>query len=117
MPLVAAVTLTLMVQVLLAATPPVYVIEVAPPIGEKEGETQPAEVDAAGVLATLICAGELGSGSVRLTPVTADVLVLVMTIDNVEVPPPVMDTGENALDIVNGDVIVAMRPWVEKSLL
>lgn len=94
--------MTLIVQVLDAATPPVYVMEVAPPLGEKEGETQPAEVDAAGVDATLICAGEVGKVSVTLTPVIAEELELVIAMESVEVPPPAMDTGEKDLVIVSG---------------
>ena len=52
--MVEAVTLTLIVQVLEAATPPVYVMEVAAALGAKVGVRQPAEVVAAGVAATLI---------------------------------------------------------------
>ena len=105
--MVAAVTLTLIVQVLDAATPPAYVMEFAPAPGEKLGVRQPADAVAAGVLATLIWAGEVGNVSDRLTPVTAEELELVIAIDNVEVPPPAMDTGEKDLVIVSGDEIEA----------
>lgn len=92
-------------------------MDVAPALGEKLGVRQPAEVDAAGVAATLICAGVVGKVSVRLTPVTGDELELVIAIDSVEVPPLLIDTGEKDLVMLKGDEIMAKRACVEKSEL
>lgn len=54
-----------------------------------------------------------GIESVRLTPVTAEADELLITIDNVEVPPLVMDIGENDLVSISGEVIAANRALVE----
>ena len=115
--MVAAVTSTLIVQVLLAATPPEKVMEVAPALGENEGDTQPNEVVASGVLATLIWAGEVGSVSIKLTPVAAVSLELVIAMDKVEVLPLVIETGLKDLDIDSGEVMEANRAFAEKSAL
>ena len=92
-------------------------METAPALGENVGEVHPAEMDTGGVAATLIWAGDVGSVSVKLTPLTADALELVIAMDKVDVPPPAIDTGEKDLVIVSGEVIVATRLEDEKSLL
>lgn len=113
MPLLAAVTDTLIVHVLLAATPPEKVMKVAPATGENVGDRHPADVVAAGVAATLIWAGEVGSVSVKLTPVTAVLLEFVIAMDKVEVLPPVIETGLKDFVMLSGDVMEAKRAWAE----
>lgn len=46
-----------------------------------------------------------GMGSVKLTPLTAEELTLPIVMDKVEVPPPLIEVGENDLVNVRGDEI------------
>lgn len=76
----------------------------SPVEGENDGVRQLADVDEAGVVATVM---PLGSGSVKLIPVTLEELELVNAIDKVDVPPLVIATLENDLVIEIGETMVA----------
>ena len=118
-PLVGAVIFTLMIQLLFGAmVPPENDIEESPACGLNVGEPQPV-VEEFGGLATNIEAGEVGKGSVKLTPLmaTGDGLTRVTT--SVAVPPGVMESGTNRLVIAIDEVsiILAIRLLAEKSEL
>jgi hypothetical protein len=97
-PAVVAVTLTLTVQVPLAATePPEKLSEVLPAAGAKVGEPQP-EVEAFGVAAT---SRPAGNASVKATPVSAvPAFEFVIVKVSVLTPPTAIGLGENALAIL-----------------
>jgi hypothetical protein len=100
-PAVGAVTFTLTVHVPpMAMAPPVKVRLVAPPAGAKVGAPQ-LFVEAEGVAATTIAAGDVGSVSVNATPLSAAELPAGHVIENVSVlvPPGPMVEGVN--DFVN----------------
>src|SRR5262249_103854 len=84
-PAVGAVTSTLTVHVAPAAMgPPVKVRLAAPPAGANVAPPQ-LLVEAAGVAATTIAAGDVGSVSLNATPVSDAVLPAGLVIENVSV--------------------------------
>jgi hypothetical protein len=105
-PLVVAVTLTLIVQVPLAATvPPLKVNEVAPAAGAKVGDPQP-DVLALGADATCKPAG---NESVNATPVSAvPVFAFVIVKVSVLSPPMEIEAGEKFLLIEGGETTVTL---------
>lgn len=49
----------------------------------------------------------------KLTPVTAELLELVIAMDKVELLPLVMETGLKDFEIVSGEEMEAKRAWAE----
>src|SRR5258706_5406163 len=72
--------------------PPEKVREAAPAAGAKVGAPQP-DVVAAGVPATTIAPGDVGSVSVKLRLLSADDVGLVIVKVRVETPPTAMGLG------------------------
>jgi hypothetical protein len=105
-PAVVAVTLTVTVQVPLAAiVPPEKLTDVLPAAGAKVGAPQP-EVEALGVAATCNPAGNV---SVKATPVRElPVFELVMVKVSVLTPPTAIAFGENALAMLGGPMTVSV---------
>jgi hypothetical protein len=102
-PAVGTVTLTLMVQVLLAAMLPLEnVIDPAPATGANVGEPQPV-VEAFGVLATTIAPGEVGNVSVKFSPLNEEGVGLVIVNVRVETPPTVVGSGLKLFEIVTAE--------------
>ena len=67
----------------------------------------------------LITPGEVGSASVKLTPVNVEDVGLVMVKVSVDMPPALVELGENTFEKARlvGSMIEAIREDVEKSLL
>src|SRR5262249_15452322 len=113
------VTLTLIVQLLFAATVPFEnEREPAPATGAKVGAPQPLVV-AAGGLATTIAPGEVGKVSVKLRPESGAPLGLMMVKVSDETPPTLVGWGLKFFlrVTVDGSRIEAMRVEVLKSSL
>ena len=117
--LAGTVTFTLTVHVLLGASVPFENdSEVAPAVGANVGAPQP-DFDELGGLATVMAAGDVGSGSVKFTPpIVSDVGFVIVNV-RVEVPAATVELGVKALAIVReaGERTFAMRAEAEKSLL
>jgi hypothetical protein len=115
-PAVGAVTVTPIVQVPLAAMlPPEKVSEAAPAAGEKVGAPQP-EVVAAGVPATTMAPGEVGSVSVKLRLLSGVDVGFVIVNVSVETPPSAMGLGLKLfakVSAVAGSTMEAIRAPVE----
>ena len=113
-------TLTLAVQVLFGARVPVEnERDVANALGAKVGEPQP-DVEALGVLATVMAPGDVGKESVKLTPLIVSDVEFVIVNVSVDKPPATVELGEKAFEMVRavaGSMMFAMRALAEKSLL
>jgi hypothetical protein len=113
-------TWTLAVHVPLAGmVPPEKATDVAPATGTNVAAPHPDVEDVAGV-ATTICAGADGSGSVNPAALSGadDEFVIVKV--SVEVPPATVELGANALEKVVwvlGSTMLATRAETPKSLL
>ena len=92
--------------------------DAAPAAGANVGAPQP-EVEAPGVLATVIAPGDVGRGSVKLTPLTVDPVGFVIAKVRVDSPPATVELGEKALEMVSavGSTTFAIRTLLKRSLL
>jgi hypothetical protein len=102
-PAVGTITLTLIVQVLLAAMLPfekLMMVSVA--VGEKLGEPQPV-VEAFGGLATIMTPGVLGKVSLKFNPLNDEGVGLVIVKVRVETPPTVVGSGLKLFEIVTAE--------------
>ena len=117
--LAGTLTTTVIVQMPFAASVPFENVRVVSFVaGAKVGDPHPEVENVAG-LATFIAPGEVGKGSVKLTPEMVEEVGFVMVKVRVDTPPALVELGENTFENVKleGSMIEAMREEAEKSLL
>jgi hypothetical protein len=118
-PVTGTVTFTLIVQLLFGESVPFEnERDAAPAVGAKVGDPQP-EVEAAGVLATVIAPGDVGKVSVKFNPVIVPLVGFVKVKVSVEMPLTLAGSGLKFFAIVTEDGLrmFAMRVDTPKSAL